>query len=99
MREWYSTGFVVWSVNRLRFRRAPLAQPHRQRDDREHGEELALPVLHRLEPELWRRHVLGRRQLRRRSVLELFVVESRRARPPMQHERGEEEEEEREGQR
>src|SRR5215204_6004766 len=46
-----SAGVIVRGSDRLRFWRTPLSEKDRQDDDTADGQELALPVLERLEPE------------------------------------------------
>src|SRR4051812_20143048 len=50
--EWLFGGFPGGRVDRLRFGRAALSQEDGERDHGRQGEELALPILKRLEPEL-----------------------------------------------
>ena len=60
--------------DRLRLGRAPLAQEDRQHHERRHGEELALPVLQRLEPEARGAARTAERRDRRPAVRALLLV-------------------------
>ena len=90
-------GVAVRHVHGLRLRRPALAQEHRQHDDRAHGEELALPVLERLEPELGRPHEVPRVDARL-TVLVLLGAVLVGAGDGVADERAEEEDGEREQQ-
>src|SRR4029079_1114293 len=83
---------------RLRFGRTAVPQEYRQADDRGDCDELALPVLHRLEPELRRRQVAPRRD-RGLAVLQLLFVERLRTADGVQCDRREEQREKRDRQR
>src|SRR5918995_2013998 len=86
-------GLAVRSGNGLRFRRPALAQENGQHHDRKDRQELALPVLERLEPEF-----TGTEELQRRdgmtSMRELLLAVLPGAADRMQTEREEEEEHE-----
>src|SRR5688572_27283196 len=67
----------VWRGDGLALRRALLPQEDRQNHHRRDSQELALPVLERLEPEFARAHKLKRRN-RLPAPLQLLAVELRR---------------------
>src|SRR4051812_3265145 len=72
-------GLGVRGIDGLRLRGSLLPKEDRQHDDRQHREKFALPVLKRLEPEARRAHVLPDRDMRRPTVLRLFLLVHARA--------------------
>ena len=90
-------GVSVRLSNRLRFEGTPLPQKDRQPDYRCDSDEFALPVLHRLEPELRRRHIALHRD-RHLPMLHLLLVERVHTAHGVQRPRGEEQHEKRDRQ-
>ena len=68
------TGFAVWAIDRLGFGGALLPEKDGQHDHGGDGQELTLPVLQRLEPELGGPEVLHDRHAFRLPVRRLFLV-------------------------
>src|SRR6185503_7281466 len=91
-------GMSMWVGHRLGFRRTPLPQKDRQPDYRCDSDEFALPVLHRLEPELRSCYIAPYRD-RRLTMLHLLVVECLHTAKGVQRPRGEEQHEKRDSQR